>query len=250
MEPLVIDDTLHLVGVGAYLPKSKTLVVSDFQLGQEGQLRAHGHGVPDRDADAMRELLLTMLDTTGATRVVIDGDLKHAFGQILAQERRDVHAILGALKARVEVILVRGNHDTLTAPLAADFGLALVDSWTDGATFVLHGHAAPCADDPAYVAASNVIIGHLHPAVHLTDGIRAERVKCFLLGRTGSKRLVVLPSCTTLAAGTDVLRAEPRGPFLDAATLDTATIYLVDEGGVRPTGTIRQVRAAIEHLTR
>lgn len=250
MEPLVIDDALHLVGVGAYLPKSKTLVVSDLQLGQEGQLRAQGHDVRYQDAERMIGLLRAMLHATGATRVVIDGDLKHAFGQILPQERRDVYEIVRALRERAEVVLVRGNHDTLTGPLARELDLALVDSWTDGTAFVLHGHATPARDDPAYAAASNVIIGHLHPAVTLSDGIRAERVKCALVGRTAGKRLVVLPSCTTLAIGADILRVEPRGPFLDPATLDAMTVYLTDETGVRAAGTVRQVRAAVERLSR
>jgi len=249
MLPLVIDDALHLIGVGAYLPASRTLIVADLQLGQEGQLRAAGHGILDRDAEAMRVLLLDMLEATQAKTVVINGDLKHAFGRILPQEREDIHRIVGALQMKANVILVKGNHDTLTKPIAEELGLTLVDSWTDGDTLVLHGHKAP-EDDPAFKNAKTVIIGHLHPAVTLSDGVRAERVKCFLLGAHQKKRLVILPSCTTLAAGADVLRITPKGPFFDQKTLDASTIYLTDERGVQLAGLVRRVRAALERLAR
>jgi len=244
MEPLVIDGTLHLVGVGAYLPMSRTLVVSDLQIGQEGQLRAQGHEVPYQDAQAIKQSLLAMLDATGAARVVVDGDLKHAFGQILPQERRDVREVITALQERAEVVLVRGNHDTLTRPLAEELGLALHDSWSDGETLVLHGHKE--AAIPAGV--KTMIIGHLHPAVALSDGVRAERVKCFLVGEHAGKRLVVLPSCTTLAAGADVLRVEPRGPLLDRKTVDSAVIYIVTDDGVKHLGTVRRVREAMGRI--
>jgi uncharacterized protein len=140
MQPFPVSDDLWLCENAVFLPKEKTLIVSDLQLGYEQQLRDQGANIMYEQASQMLGLLEALIAQTGATRLVIDGDLKHEFGKINVQERRDIIRMLAYLKKQVEIIVVRGNHDKVTKPLTDELGLALVDSWTAGGFFAVHGH--------------------------------------------------------------------------------------------------------------
>jgi putative SbcD/Mre11-related phosphoesterase len=250
MDPYPLSDELWLCEQAAYLPKLKTLVVADLQLGWEQSLRDRGADVPLDGGKELLALFERLLAQTGAARVVIDGDLKHEFGRTSFQERRDLLRVLGFLKARVEVVVVRGNHDTFTAPLAAELGISMLDSWSsgtvgsgsvgrDGGFYVLHGHVLPDENDPAFKQAHTVIIGHAHPAISISDGVRKERYKCFLLGKFQQKQLLVLPSCSVVVEGTNVLQgASSHSPLLQ---VDASMVFVLADG-IRPFGKVSDLR--------
>ncbi len=240
-----LSDELVLCESALFLPLERTLVVSDLQLGEEEQLRALGHNIPYEQAERMRAQLERLISQTRATRLVIDGDLKHEFGRISSQERHDLLALLRALQLRVEIVAVRGNHDTLTRPLTDELGIPLVDTWQAGGVCCAHGHALPPAD--ALEGARTIVIGHMHPAVALSDGVRSERCKCFLVGRALRRRLIVLPSLTTITHGADVLSSSPNTPLLTRAELERCEIYAIADE-IRPFGTVRGLRAALKRL--
>ncbi len=216
-----------------FLPGERTLVVSDLQIGREQQLRRLGHNIKYQDARRMLRLLLRLVNQHGARRVVLNGDVKHEFSRISGQERRDVLHLLSRLSALIEVIIVRGNHDTVTEPLAREAGVPLVDSWREGKYFCVHGHRE--VGIPRGVR--TIIIGHLHPAVVLDDGVRREKYKCFLVGKYRRRRLIVLPSFTQLADGMNVLAGTSNTPFLTGRTLRTCDVYVLADR-VRYFGTV------------
>jgi uncharacterized protein len=47
------------------------------------------------------------------------------------------------------------------------------------------------------------VMGHAHPAVKLSDGVKAEKYKCFLEGRFKGKKIIILPSFFPLVEGSD-----------------------------------------------
>ena len=244
MDPLQVSDDLVLVENAVFLPDVSTLVISDLQLGHEEQLRELGSNIVYEQAMQMIGLLEALIDQTKAQRLVINGDLKHEFGRISPQERRDILHLLRTFKDKVEIVVVRGNHDTLTEILTKEVGVPMHDVWHAGGFYAVHGHALPDEEDRAYQEAHTVIIGHVHPAIRLDDGVRNERYKCFLIGSYGKKRLVVLPSFTTIVEGSDILKVASNSPFLQG---NSSHVYvLADE--IRPFGKVADLRRVLGKL--
>ncbi len=253
---------LVLLENAVYLPTVDTVIISDLQLGHEQQLRDLGSNILYEQGLQMIGLLETLIDQVKAKRLVINGDLKHEFGHISAQERHDIIRLLKAFKDKVEVVVVRGNHDTLTEVLTKEVGVEMSDSWSDGGFYAVHGHDLPDEEDPVYKEAHTVVIGHVHPAVRIDDGVRAERYKCFLIGQYGKKRLVVLPSFSTIVEGSDILKVASNSPFLQGARnspgripaqgfrgtpRDSSNVYvLADE--IRAFGKVSELRRVLGKL--
>jgi uncharacterized protein len=238
MDPLKVSNDLWLCENAVYLPKAQTLVISDLQVGQEQQMREAGSNILFEQTMQMMGLIETLIDQTKAKRLVIDGDLKHEFGRISYTERRDILRILSHFKARVEIIVVRGNHDKITQPLTDELGIPLIDAWSEDGFYAIHGHELPDETDPKYKAAHTIIIGHMHPAIRIDDGVRNERYKCFLIDKYKKKRLVVLPSFSTIVEGSDILKVQPNTPLLQG---NSSLVYvLADE--VRAFGKVSALR--------
>jgi uncharacterized protein len=233
MDPLPVSDDLWLCENAVYLPQVQTLVVSDLQLGHEA-----GSNILYEQAMQMMGLIETLIAQTKAKRLVIDGDLKHEFGRISFQERRDILKILSKFRTEVEIIVVRGNHDKTTKPLTDQLNIPLIDAWADGGFYAIHGHELPDEEDPKFKEAHTIIIGHMHPAIRIDDGVRNERYKCFLIDKYKKKRLVVLPSFSTIVEGSDILKVQPNTPLLQG---NSSLVYvLADE--VRPFGKVSALR--------
>jgi len=219
-----------------FLPKSKTLVIADLQLGQEQQLRKLGHNIRYEQGEKMLRLLERLIQQHDAKTLVINGDVKHEFGRISGQERRDVLGLLRKLKRRVDIVLVRGNHDTITKPLADEEHVPFVDQYIIDDVLLVHGHELVAI--PRNV--KTIVIGHMHPAIVLSDGVRREKFKCFLTATYKRKHVIVLPSFSTLTEGVDVLTAESNTPFLTDRSLKKAEVYvLADE--IRAFGRVEKV---------
>ncbi|HIH24574.1 TPA: hypothetical protein HA251_06070, partial [Candidatus Woesearchaeota archaeon] len=178
---------------------------------------------------------------------LINGDLKHEFGTINQQEERSVLELLRFLQERgVSVIVVRGNHDVLLEPILKRAGFASFEEYLEGDFFFCHGHTLPRSQ--AFKGAKTVIIGHEHPALALSDGLRQETGKCFLFASHGRKSLIVLPSFSRATEGTDVLRQEFLSPMLTPAVLRKAEVFLVIDEAVGSAGTLVQIEKALKRF--
>lgn len=244
MEPFRVSDDLWLLENALFLPGIRTLVISDLQLGHEQQLRELGSNVMYEQAMQMIGLLEALIDQTKAARLVINGDLKHEFGRITAQERRDILHLLENFKEKVDIVVVRGNHDTLTEILTKEVGVPISDAWSLSGFYAIHGHALPDESDKRYQEAHTIIIGHVHPAVRLDDGVRNERYKCFLVGAHKKKRLVIIPSFSTIVEGSDILKVASNSPLSGG---ESSSVYIIADE-IRPFGTIGQLRKVLGKL--
>jgi putative SbcD/Mre11-related phosphoesterase len=140
------------------------------------------------------------------------------------------------LRKELDVVVVLGNHDTVTKPLTDELGIPSYDSIAEGGFFIVHCHELPA--EASAEDAHTIIIGHTHPAIRIDDGVRNERFKCFLVGRYKRKRLVVLPSFSTIVEGSDVLTVASNSPFLSGS--ESMVYVLADE--IRPFGKISDLR--------
>lgn len=206
---------IRAIDAALWLEKQKTLVIGDVHLGYEDELNQRGILVPQFQFPLIQAKLEGILAQVQPETIVINGDLKHEFGEISQQEWRETMAVLSLLgKHSKRLVIVKGNHDTILGPIAHKQGLQIVDGYLAGDVYITHGHEVP--ENAEFKSAKTVVIGHQHPAIVLKEGGSSEKVKCFLVGRLGRKRLIVMPSLCLVTEGADVRSETPEehSPFL------------------------------------
>ena len=161
-----------------------------------------------------------------------------------------------------DIVLVKGNHDTILGPIAkkrnvkvADYviGQSIMDKHIkensitiknnkkmkkQSKVLIVHGNKIP--NKEVLKEVSTIIIGHEHPAVSLKEGPRVEQFKCFLKGKYQGKNLIVQPSFNCIVEGTDLLRDKILSPFLKQ-NLDNFDVYVVEDK-VYEFGKLRNLR--------
>lgn len=170
-------------------PRERTLVVADIHFGKAASFRAHGVPVPRGTTTQNLDALDELIEMYEPERIVFLGDFLHA---------RAAHALAtqAALLAwrqrrpRLQLTLVRGNHDLRAGDPAARLGIELVDEPFLVGPFAFCHH--PGLDTPGYALA-----GHVHPAFLLASRFDALRLPCFVVG----PRRMVLPSFGAFTGG-------------------------------------------------
>lgn len=177
----------------AFWEERQTLLIADAHWGKAAAFRAAGVAVPHGTTLDGLTRLDRLLEQTCAARVIFLGDYLHA------REGR-APGTLGALAAwrarhpRLQLVLVRGNHDRHAGDPPCETGVVCVDAPMLEASFVLAHH--PAASDRGFVLA-----GHLHPGVRLAgQGRQRERLPCFWFSRS----VGVLPAFGSFTGLADV----------------------------------------------
>lgn len=209
-----INKDMKIVDLALWLPKHKTIAISDLHIGYEEALNTRGILIPRHQVKDTLERLGKILAVTGKLdKIIINGDLKHEFGSVNKDEFfgvRDVISLL--LKHCRELIILEGNHDKILG-YAKREGVKIMQTVLIGEALFAHGDSiikTPDAD-----GAKTIVIGHAHPAISVSDGIASEKVKCFLVGRWKFKNLIALPSFNLVTEGTDVTTEETLSPYLE-----------------------------------
>ena len=181
----------------------KILAVGDLHLGYEEALNKAGVFVGRHlFVEVLRELQRTFEKVGRVSQVVLLGDIKHTFGRILPQERGDVVKLIDMLAEHcVEIILIKGNHDVILEPIAQGRSLIVEQFHRAGEVVFLHGDK-----DMGVIwgrEIHTIVVGHGHPAINLSDGVKEEKYKCFLEGIFKGKKFIVVPSFAEHSEGTD-----------------------------------------------
>lgn len=200
----------------AYLPAVEALVLADLHLGKIESSRLM---LPSDEVSSLVGRLKTLVDEFDPSSVVVAGDILHDFGSVprsVESSLTTLHEDLSDLG--VEVIFVKGNHDTL---LETQLDPVEAYACSDG-TVVCHGHVEPTIDGSRY------LIGHEHPAIRISG----QRKPCYLYGESVYRGadVLALPAFSGLITGTPInnLRgADLQSPLL--ADLDEFKPMLYDE---------------------
>ncbi len=223
-----IIDGINAVQLGLYF--NETLVISDIHIGYEEALNKQGILIPRfqfKEIINGFDKLFDGLMGEKVKRIIINGDLKHEFGKISETEWRQTLRLLDYLLKRCpEIILIKGNHDTILGPIAKKRGIKIKEHEIIGDKLIIHGDKIPSANVLQKI--KTIIIGHEHPAVSLKQGPRVERYKCFLKGKWKRYNLIVLPSFTPVVEGTDVMKEGLLSPFLKQ-NLDDFEAFIVGD---------------------
>ncbi|MCU0775592.1 MAG: ligase-associated DNA damage response endonuclease PdeM [Ideonella sp.] len=170
-------ETLGLLAERAvWLEDRRCLLVADVHLGKAATFRRLGLPVPRGTTTGTLDRLAVLVERLAARRVIVLGDLLHS-------EHAHAASTLGAFArwrvrhARLELVLVRGNHDDRAGDPPASLGIEVV-------TEPLHVGGLALAHHPRPVPGRAVLAGHLHPCVRL-GGRAGDRMRlpCFHFSR-------------------------------------------------------------------
>ncbi len=135
-------------------------------------------------------------------KVILLGDIKHDFGEINRQEWSDTLKLFEFLEERCgELIVIKGNHDNMLQGIARQRDVVVRESYVFGEYCFMHGDK-----DILEAWGKNIktwVIGHVHPAVKLSDGVKTEKYKCFLTGKFKGRKVIIVPSFSEYSSGSD-----------------------------------------------
>jgi uncharacterized protein len=188
------------------LINKKVLVIGDLHLGFGESMRAGGVFVPvDVFEEIMKDIKEIFERVDNVEKVIILGDLKHEFGRVLMDERKEIGELMNYLRRKAgEVVVVRGNHDAIVEGILTDLdNVRLEEYYLWNEYGFLHG-------DKDYLEIHNGgvkvwVIGHAHPAITLEEknGIKKEKYKCYLEGNYKGRKIIVMPSFVSVNEGSD-----------------------------------------------
>jgi len=256
---------IELIDLAVYT--NKTLIVTDFHIGYEESLNKQGLMVPRFQFDEIMkrlEAIFKKLKGKKINRIIINGDLKHEFGTISEQEWRHTLRLLDYFgKHCNEIILIKGNHDTILGPIAEKRNVKVLEHYlistidensikkitiknkahlkinknkksfkklksiNNKKILVLHGDKLPKKELLKNV--SIIIIGHEHPAVSVKEGPRVELFKAFLVGKWKKYNLIAQPSFNLVTEGTDILKEQILSPFLKGNLKNFNAVIVADK---------------------
>ncbi len=166
-----------------YWPRERTLFVADVHLGKAATFRAQGVPMPRGTTATDLARLSRLIECSGATRVVVLGDLLHAkAGRV--QALHDAVCTWRAAHRDIAVVLVRGNHDARAGDPPSAWNVECRENPYAMPPFL-------ACHEPVTPPSGYALCGHVHPGVRLYGhGEETARVPCFVLG----KRYAILPA--------------------------------------------------------
>lgn len=218
-----------------YVKSSKTLVLSDFHLGFESAATRENIYLPRVQLKKAIEIIADLTKLVEADRLVINGDLKHVFEKLTAQEREESTKFLSVAKDYFkEILLVRGNHDNYISVVTSRFDVPLVEmAELNSETVAIHGHEY----DEKRLSYKYIVIGHEHPSLRIPDELGGVlRYPCFLLTplKNGSV-VIVLPAAGHYQTGNPVTldRGQYLSPVMrEHGIIEEAVPFVVDYGRI------------------
>lgn len=167
--------------------EQRTLFVADVHLGKAASFRAAGVPLPSGHSSHDLDRIAALLRAHDATRLVILGDLVHTQSSYTDVLDRNFRAFR-ALHPKVEVVLVRGNHDRHAGDAPVGWGLNIVAEPHPLGPFA-------CCHEPGKAHGAGIeLAGHLHPALRVQTAREAVTLPCFWRHANG----IVLPAFGSL----------------------------------------------------
>lgn len=189
---------------------AQTLIVSDLHLGKAGHFRKSGIPAPSVINQKNIERLDDLMQRYTPRRLLILGDLFHSDAN---REWLEFEQFTDKWSS-IEMLLIRGNHDSLHPSFYDAAGITGVDAMEESGFLFLHDANDTVASDEAIIFS-----GHVHPGIKLRGkGRQTLRLPCFLM----SGKQMILPAFGEFT-GLHVVKPKPD-----------EHIYVVAEGRVLP----------------
>lgn len=188
-----------------FFPKQGILVIGDLHIGFEEMLRQSGVLVPARQVKDIINDLKNIFDEIKKQghelrKIVFIGDIKHMFTYEREEknEFQKVMEFLGDYLPQENIILIKGNHDTVDYT----FEGLMKTHYIEGEILFLHGHKKIKQLEDKKI--HTVVFGHIHPCILFEEASKKEAYKCFLTGKAKGKEVIVMPSFLDFVEGTPI----------------------------------------------
>src|SRR3989338_7681965 len=126
-----ISNNIEAIDLALYT--NNHLILADFHIGYEEALNKQGLLVPRFQFEEIikrLESIFLRLKNKSIEKIIDNGDLKHEFGTISEQEWRLTLRLLDFLgKYCKEIILIKGNHDTILGPIAQKRNVKILEHY-------------------------------------------------------------------------------------------------------------------------
>ncbi|MBI3623614.1 metallophosphoesterase [Candidatus Pacearchaeota archaeon] len=195
----------EFINKALFFPKQGILVIGDLHIGYEAMLRQSGVLVPARQIkdiiDDFKKIFSEIKKQGHELRkIVFIGDIKHMFTYEREEKKefQEVIEFLGNYLPKENIILIKGNHDTMDYT----YDSSMKEHHIEEDILFIHGHKKPKIISEGNV--KTVVMGHIHPSVVFEDGVKVEMYKCFLTGISQNKNFIVIPSFLDFHEGTAV----------------------------------------------
>ena len=181
---LLNQDLLLLPQKAIYWQQEKALIVADVHLGKVGHFRKAGIAVPRDMEQNDLSVLSDLIDEHHPKKIIFLGDLFHSD----LNADWDWFVLWRKNFPKIELILIRGNHDIINDSHYLNLNVALHDQLLVGPFLMLHH---PLSDEALRQTEGYVFCGHIHPGVTLSGRARQQvTLPCFAFG----SRQAILPS--------------------------------------------------------
>ena len=178
------QDLILLPQKAIYWKQQKALIAADVHLGKVGHFRKAGIAVPRNMEQSDLGTLSDLIFEHKPKQLIFLGDLFHS----------DMNAdwewfrMWRQQNSKLEIILIRGNHDIIHDDHYLELNVALYDQLQIGPFLMLHH---PLSASELEQAGGYVFCGHIHPGVNLSGRARQSiTIPCFAFGN----KQAVLPS--------------------------------------------------------
>jgi len=173
---LLGQDLLLLPQKAIYWQQEKALIVADVHLGKVGHFRKAGIAVPRDMEQNDLAVLSDLIDEYKPKKILFLGDMFHS--DINADW--DWFVLWRKQFPKLELILIRGNHDIIHDQHYIDLGVILYDELAIG-PFLMRHH--PLMGDELETTEGYVFCGHIHPGISLSGKARQHiTLPCFAFG--------------------------------------------------------------------
>jgi len=181
---LLGQNLLLLPQKAIYWHQEKALIVADVHLGKVGHFRKAGIAVPRDMEQKDLAVLSDLIDEHRPKKILFLGDLFHSD----KNADWDWFVLWRKQFPKLQMILIRGNHDIIHDSNYIDLDVSLHDELAIGPFLMLHH---PLTEITLQNIEGYVFCGHIHPGINLTGKARQSiTLPCFAFG----KRQVILPS--------------------------------------------------------
>jgi uncharacterized protein len=216
-----INKDISLIDTAVYIKSIETLSISDMHLGYEEMLHKKGILTPKFQFKDAKKRIIKIFGEVKVKRLILNGDLKHTFGRIQDSEWSEILRFIEfAFEYVKEIIIITGNHDVTLNPILKKKNMKTMKCFEDNNYLFAHG-------DEMIETDKTIIIGHNHPAITISDGIRHEKYKCFIR----SDKIIMQPSFHYITIGSDILKNELTSPYLKNTDSSKWHIYIVNDDG-------------------
>ena len=178
------QDLLLLPQKAIYWQQEKALIAADVHLGKVGHFRKAGIAVPLDMEQSDLAALSDLIHEYKPQKLIFLGDLFHSD----MNNDWDWFILWRSQFPKLEIILVRGNHDIIDNVHYRQLDIRIYDQLPMGPFLMLHH---PLTETALQQAGGYAFCGHIHPGVSLSGrGRQHITLPCFAFG----ERQVILPS--------------------------------------------------------